>query len=478
MVYCVSKRTGLLALFVCTGWLLYHCLLPSNPVEHIVSSLCRLHFDMVHDAHTEIPLATSRYSQKDVFNNLQRCSLAVGMSPEVVSSKKHEMLSIASRTRDFLDAFWKVVPSSFDRNFRNPCWFSKLNVPDSIREYLYTDLSSVKSASQELVSTLTSDLFSFSHQKDKTSVSLYCLPSFFVAGFPKTGTTTLNAVLQQHPQILSSRYKEVHWWTRSPRAELTPDYLKLTVVRYLLHFENVTTKIICSPSESITYDASQSTLWDSMFFTGLNDFCALPFIMSRTLLSAKFVVLMRDPISRLYSDFLYHFQSKHGKRVSYWPVEARSNVTVYFHNKVKLSVTFFRVCLRQNASVYECIKETRRNRSLGIVGLRIGIGIYYIHLLKWLQFYPKESFLLLRTEDMMKDCEELLTKITNFLGVSVVTKDEAKRWFSVKYNVQKNVPTNSPQFKMLQETEKLLFDFYAPYNRKLVNLASDKGFLW
>ena len=44
---------------------------------------------------------------------------------------------------------------------------------------------------------------------------LYCLPYFFVAGFPKCGTTDLFAKLAWHPDISASYIKEIHWWTRT-----------------------------------------------------------------------------------------------------------------------------------------------------------------------------------------------------------------------------------------------------------------------
>ena len=46
------------------------------------------------------------------------------------------------------------------------------------------------------------------------SEKLLCLPYFYLAGFPKCGTTDLYAHITQHHQIIPTKVKEPHWWTR------------------------------------------------------------------------------------------------------------------------------------------------------------------------------------------------------------------------------------------------------------------------
>ena len=47
----------------------------------------------------------------------------------------------------------------------------------------------------------------------KEETNIFCLPSFFLAGFPKAGTTDLWAKIVRHPDIVAT-IKEPHWWTR------------------------------------------------------------------------------------------------------------------------------------------------------------------------------------------------------------------------------------------------------------------------
>ena len=45
-------------------------------------------------------------------------------------------------------------------------------------------------------------------------------------------------------------------------------------------------------------------------------------------------------------------------------------------------------------------------------------GFYYLYLLPWLQLFPRENFLFIRTEDMKKDTGKILQEIFQFLGMS------------------------------------------------------------
>ena len=46
-----------------------------------------------------------------------------------------------------------------------------------------------------------------------SSSYVQCLPTVFLAGFPKCGTTDLYQKLLQHPQIVAGKHKEPHFWS-------------------------------------------------------------------------------------------------------------------------------------------------------------------------------------------------------------------------------------------------------------------------
>ncbi len=78
--------------------------------------------------------------------------------------------------RHTITALFKFqTPSTMLQNFKNPCWAEKTT--DNI-------------------------------------LQLRCFPYFYLAGFPKSGTTDLYNEIIKHPMIAQSIQKEPHWWTK------------------------------------------------------------------------------------------------------------------------------------------------------------------------------------------------------------------------------------------------------------------------
>ena len=147
----------------------------------------------------------------------------------------------------------------------------------------------------------------------------------------------------------------------------------------------------------------------------------MPAVLSRVLPNAKFIVLMRNPVTRLYSHYLHTCADRQSKVLFKIPKQLQQYAP-NFHREVVADIKHFKGCLR-NHSPYECVNDNRfRSIACGGVGFRITVSLYNVHLSKWLQFYPKEPFLLLRTEDISADLHSLMTKITEFLGATPVPR--------------------------------------------------------
>ena len=73
----------------------------------------------------------------------------------------------------------------------------------------------------------------------------------------------------------------------------------------------------------------------------------------------------------------------------------QENASGIFHSKTMEEVKSFKRCLEQY-SVYECASNNSKHQSLG----KLHIGLYATHIKKWLQFYPRENFFFIRTEDI------------------------------------------------------------------------------
>ena len=405
--------------------------------------------------------------RSSLVEDMMRCNLAMGMSREELRRNMANLTTVASKAEIFLTALQSIIPANFSQDMKNPCWYSNLTLGTHLRAALLFGLRGAK------------QLFRFAtglFQTSGGSSELYCLPYFFIAGFPKSGTTTLHKALQQHPQIICPNKKEPHWWTRTSLEDMNTEYLKLTIMEYLLYFTGVAKKY--AKEGMITYDGSQSTLWDSNFYLDNEDYCAMPAIVSRILPNAKFIVLMRNPVTREYSDFFYSC----GPDMKSWPKKVREDPAGQFHKVVEAEISTFTNCLREtNNSTHKCVREIRlikNGRGRGHIGKRLQIGLYHVHLHKWLQFYPKENFLFLRTEDMSRLPFTMMSHITDFLEIDPISKDQAQEWLQQKVNIQTVFTSDPKKFKMKPETKQLLEEFYRPFNEKLAELTGSKRFLW
>ena len=303
--------------------------------------------------------------------------------------------------------------------------------------------------------------------------TLMCLPAFFLAGFPKCGTTTLHTALHQLPMISKPSIKEPHWWTRMPLDFLDQNYTRLGVARYLQYFYEASTR---KNHEALVYDGSQSTLWDSNFLVDNQDYCAMPIAVSHVLPHAKFIVVMRNPVARTYSHFLYSCTLNFTEDISNWPDNLRRNVAEVFHEEVEKEIGHFTECRSRNRSAFECASDKHFSREekagCGNVGYRLIVSLYYIHIRKWMQFFPKEQFLFLRLEDMRSDPNTFMTEITDFLDIIPQPSDIARILLVNQENTQ------SVHIPMLPKTGKLLSEFFLPFNKQLVELIGDTRFLW
>ena len=302
-----------------------------------------------------------------------------------------------------------------------------------------------------------------------TNDNFFCLPYFFLGGFPKCGTSELYSQLIQHPHIAEAGWKEPHWWTRTRFAERPAQ-------RYREYVSPAANEIKTNP-EIITLDASASTIWDNNYlFPEFGDTSTpdpsmlVPHYIHLQLPHAKCIVILRDPVNRLYSGYLW-FNFLYNSTKS--PVD--------FHTAVKDAIRRFNDCLTNpKLSLLHCVYARLPQSDLL---RRLRIGLYHIHLQTWITAFPADELMIVRLEDYSQNTDKVLQDIFHFLDVKQIQME----------NFEMNKKTNSKQLHqhendnakaynrtgdMLDETRELLADFYRPYNRKLVELLKTKRFLF
>ncbi|XP_064601112.1 carbohydrate sulfotransferase 15-like [Liolophura sinensis] len=296
-----------------------------------------------------------------------------------------------------------------------------------------------------------------------------CLPYFFVAGFPKCGTTDLYRRLELHPQIQPPCAKEPHWWSRHRFAKggslLT--YLKcFQVAAERISESNNYTTVVKEPRHQITMDCSASTLWDHSnwrYIPQNNLTFDEPTVTNihsihHLLPNAKMIVIMRNPTDRLYSDYLYFQAGLSAEK---------------FHEKVNQSIALLNTCFRKRTE-RACLYDSSITRKLEV---RLHIGVYSVYIEDWLQLYPRDQFLFLRTEGYGANVTESIVSIFKFLELDIPDGSQLQS-IEEKPNANTRSKKNTNLGEMLPETRALLEKFYSPWNKRLTKLLNDSRFSW
>ena len=426
-----------------------------------------------------------------MLEDLHRCSRALNVSKNSLSINRDTIVEVSRRADTFLEKIKPFIPQ-FSSKYKNPCWTAeKLSVSSShmkkILHPFFFDTSRRVKPGMEIKFSRYLRKPAKNNSTNRTKV--LCLPYFFLAGFPKSASTTLHHVLSELPGVVAPEGKEPHWWTRvlslSNSKKFDPEYIPIAFMAYIYFFDTISSRLDKKPNQAktdvmnlITYDGSQCTLWDSNFFYRDQDFCAMPAVMSRVLPNAKFIVVMRNPVTRLYSHFKYSCKLQYGK-LEKWPVEMREKGTALFHEQVTKDIMAFNDCL-ETKSAFECasssiVQHSHSNESsnCGRVQHRLAIGLYVIHIKKWLQFYPQENFLFLRMEDLTRNARETIHKITNFLDLPSPSVAMQGEELFERENALRGISR-----PMLEKTKSVLDNFYGPFNKALATLLNDDRYLW
>ena len=423
-------------------------------------------------------------------------------------------------------------PEQFEKTFRNPCWYMHLSVPLKAIKILQTTRGNISDAEafnlmnmifgqsssqhwQNSGSNLKSSLQGTpSATLDVPPKSLVCIPMVYFIGFPRSGSTQLYKMLTSHPELAGGTNKEPHWWTRYLFSSKFPHNI-LAIVRYLSHFREASEQIASNnKTGQLLIDGSQSTVWD---VRTNNNFCALPHLITSVIPNAKFIVLMRNPVDRLFSDFRYLCEEAlriklKGKGNNKTEIEREKifnndpafNVSAdVFHKVVQQEINSFESCLASGNSIDICThlstitlpRKSLPSSAASTIStecsrVRLGISLYHVHLKRWLKVISKERFLFLRTEDMSADPYALLERVWQFLGVRKQSKTELTGILHRHLHssllglsqplqgVSINSTVSDSAVEMHKETRDLLEKFFQQHTTALSQILEDERFSW
>ncbi|MEM9983462.1 MAG: sulfotransferase [Bacteroidota bacterium] len=265
----------------------------------------------------------------------------------------------------------------------------------------------------------------------------HLLPSFFIIGERKCGTSSLFRYLIEHPQVLPGRLKEPNFFAQGDLA-----YLQANWDSYLQNFPAAETqaqilhwpeldeagqlfeeKISFRPDNQgrsiLTGEASANTFYQ-----------VSPLHVKALLPEVKLLIVLREPVARAYSHYrMYQRFAAEGREL---PVEL-----VGFEKDLK--------------------EEVRRFRQ-GEKTEFVGPGVYWQSLARWEACFGRDKMLVLLSDELNEEvsCRLALDRVAQFLDLPPFPASQAL----ARYNV-------APPSAIPPAMAKWLRDFYVPHNQKL-----------
>jgi len=267
-----------------------------------------------------------------------------------------------------------------------------------------------------------------------TTSWLRLLPNFIIIGTQRGGTTSLYSYLASHPAIGPASTKEVHFFDlKFPKG----------MTWYRAHFPSALEKYYIERVQGHTFITGESSPY-YLFHPHV------PKRVAKAVPHAKLIVLLRNPVDRAYSQYNHEVD---GGRESLPTFEEAID---HEEERVKSE----REKLLRNEYY---VSEHHRHHSY------LAKGVYVDQLLNWMNFFPREQFLILRSEDFYANPAEKLQQTLDFLNVPQTTLTSAEQEFKT-YN-------NKTFTKMHPDTRKRLVEYFRPHNERLYDFL-DTDFGW
>jgi len=222
------------------------------------------------------------------------------------------------------------------------------------------------------------------------------LPSFICIGAQKAGTTSLQDILQQHPDIYLSPIKEIKYFHRD-------EHYSKGIEWYSQHFKEALPNQIIGDitPDYILYQYAAKRIFDDL---GKD---------------IKIIVLLRNPVDRAFSQFNFHQAMKVEDETSFKKI-IKNYPPIDLENKI--FINWF------TPAYY------------------IERGLYFNQLQRFYSLFPKENIHVVLFEDLFgsKHTEEI-EGILSFLGVSTNMD------VNIKHSHSTRIPKNNFATKMINQ---------------------------
>ncbi|MCB9840924.1 MAG: sulfotransferase domain-containing protein [Phycisphaeraceae bacterium] len=211
------------------------------------------------------------------------------------------------------------------------------------------------------------------------------LPDFLIIGAMKAGTTSLNAYLYHHDLVHRARRKEVHYFDNNTHRGL---------LWYRAHFPT-RWDILKADARAWLRRAARTTTGEASPYYLFHPHAAAR--AARVLPKARLIAMLRDPADRAYS----HYQ--HNKR------QGLDNLS--FEDALDAEA-------ERTADEWRRMLDDPEYNSLPVQHFTYATrGEYWWQVERWLEHFPREQLLVIRSEPFFADPKPDYDRTLAFLGL-------------------------------------------------------------
>ena len=251
----------------------------------------------------------------------------------------------------------------------------------------------------------------------RPTIYRFVKPSYLIIGGQKCGTTSLYNYLIQHPNLIAASEKEIHFFSTN--------YHKGDQW-YKTHFPR--TKAFGNKTNVITGEASPYYIFHPHS----------PARVRKKLPDVKIIAMLRDPVERAFSHYKHHVKLK---------VEPLTFADAIKAEPERLMCEWDKMVKNEDYDSYNLQMYSYLAR-----------GVYVDQLKRWLDYFPREQFLILQSEDFFRNPEDNYLKSLKFLGLPEY-KLSTYRAFNAGH-----------RSSMDKSMRKYLTNYFRPYNEELYEL--------
>lgn len=271
--------------------------------------------------------------------------------------------------------------------------------------------------------------------------SMRVLPDFIILGTQRGGTTSLYHYLTEYAGVFSAMHKEVHFFD---------DHFSAGLRWYRAQFPTLLQKYYADRVQKQRFVTGESSPY----------YLFHPHVPKRVLNSipeVKLIVLLRNPIDRAYS---HHWLSVH-----------EGHETLPFEKALKCEEE--RLAGEEEKMLEHEGYESYNHKHYTYLSR----GIYVDQLRRWVGTFPKEQFLIVKSEDLYSDPAAITRQCLEFLGIPASRLDTAKEFKQYREPTPGGHKNREKPPRMDAALRKTLVEYFKPHNARLYEYLG-RDFEW